>query len=46
MNAERIANRWVHPVWHILGQFLRPVDERTLKGILLLLACCTQEESV
>src|SRR5450755_1611188 len=23
MNAERIANRWVHPVWHILGQFLR-----------------------
>src|ERR1017187_8841736 len=23
MNAERIANRGVHPVWHILGQFLR-----------------------
>jgi hypothetical protein len=23
MNAERIANRWVHPVWHILSQFLR-----------------------
>jgi hypothetical protein len=28
------------------GSVPSSVDERTLKGILLLLACCTQEESV
>jgi hypothetical protein len=35
------ASRLAH-----FGSVPSSVDERTLKGILLLLACCTQEESV
>ena len=34
------ASRLAH-----FGSVPSSVDERTLKGILLLLACCTQEES-
>src|SRR5450631_1327438 len=37
LGASRLAHFWSVP---------SSVDERTLKGILLLLACCTQEESV